>query len=87
MQATQNGPRNNIVDPQREIHCFVLKQRTGKNICPSEVYFLLSVDMNLYIILYVYIYHIYIDIYQCRYICGCKHHVIEMHRNRLSVPC
>ena len=43
--------------------------------------------MNLYIILYVYIYHIYIYIYQCRYICGCKHHVIEMHRNRLCVPC
>ena len=54
MQATQNGPRNYNADPQRDIiHCFVLKQGTGKHFQPSKVY---QNDHPTVPIIYIYIY-------------------------------
>ena len=44
MQAMRNEPQNHNVDPQRDIHGFVLQHRTGKGVRPSEVY--IDIDIN-----------------------------------------
>ena len=58
---------------QTDIHCLVLKQRTGNNFRPSEV---LHIYVYIYICIYIYMYiyiciYIYMYIYICIYIYVC----------------